>query len=92
MNRKRFQVKNSETNARQLPIRGTRAEAWVVSFFQKDALSVLVVTSPCHPWLSPLLVTLTGEPKKEKILCAIQQGNMELGTPPMAVVLKGMER
>jgi hypothetical protein len=32
------------------------------------SLSLLVVISPCHSWLSRLLVTLTGERKTEKIL------------------------
>jgi hypothetical protein len=37
-------------------------------FSEKCFLSPLVVSSPCHPWLSPLLVALTGEREKEKIL------------------------
>ena len=35
---------------------------------KKCLLSSLVVMPPCHPWLSPLLVTLTGSGKRRKIL------------------------
>ncbi len=42
-----------------------------LSLFFKEppgcVLSCLVVTPPCHAWLSPLLVTLTGEREIEKI-------------------------
>ncbi len=74
------------------PVHSTSERRGSVSFFEKSArcfLSLLVVISPCHPCLSPLLVTLTGERKTGKLLCATQQGNMELSAPPMAVVVRG---
>ena len=41
-------------------------------FFEKNRrwcfLSCLVVTPPCHAWLSPLVVALTGSGKRRKIL------------------------
>jgi hypothetical protein len=44
----------------------------VESCFPKNRLrcflSVLVVISPCHLWLTPLVVTLTGSGKRRKIL------------------------
>jgi hypothetical protein len=56
-------------------------------FLQKNCptcfLSVLVVAPPCHPWLSPLVVTLTGEPKMGKILScrASLRGPQEMSRP-----------
>jgi hypothetical protein len=44
----------------------------VCVFFSKNYtgwfLSCLVVIPPCHAWLSPLLVILTGSGKRRKIL------------------------
>jgi hypothetical protein len=53
-------------------------------------LSVLVVMSTCQSSLSPLVVALTEYRERERILCATQQGNMELGAPPVAAIVRAL--